>query len=236
MLLSRLSAAALIAAAATALASPARADLVQLTDVQLTGQGIGSTTTVLTLQSPGSSTFESGGVSANGTPTGDAQPGSSQSTTFTFGTLGITSANQLALIVNLSEPGSENPPTVVTDAPYTITLTGFTSSSATTPTFTASAPTNLTLEQIHGGVGGSGIVFALTNGEDTELNNFIASNPNYVLSVFASFSSASGGLDVIQAGHIAAVPEPSTWAMMMLGFAGLGFLAYRRKGISVRVV
>jgi hypothetical protein len=27
----------------------------------------------------------------------------------------------------------------------------------------------------------------------------------------------------------AAVPEPSTWAMMLLGFAGLGFVAYRRK-------
>jgi hypothetical protein len=26
-----------------------------------------------------------------------------------------------------------------------------------------------------------------------------------------------------------AVPEPSTWAMMMLGFFGVGFLAYRRK-------
>jgi PEP-CTERM motif len=25
-----------------------------------------------------------------------------------------------------------------------------------------------------------------------------------------------------------AVPEPSTWAMMLLGFAGLGFVAYRR--------
>jgi PEP-CTERM motif len=27
----------------------------------------------------------------------------------------------------------------------------------------------------------------------------------------------------------AAVPEPSTWAMMLLGFAGLGLMAYRRK-------
>jgi hypothetical protein len=27
---------------------------------------------------------------------------------------------------------------------------------------------------------------------------------------------------------VAAVPEPSTWAMMLLGFAGLGFMAYRR--------
>jgi hypothetical protein len=27
-----------------------------------------------------------------------------------------------------------------------------------------------------------------------------------------------------------AVPEPSTWAMMILGFMGVGFLAYRRRG------
>jgi hypothetical protein len=26
----------------------------------------------------------------------------------------------------------------------------------------------------------------------------------------------------------AAVPEPSTWVMVILGFAGLGFMAYRR--------
>ncbi|ANV99245.1 PEPxxWA-CTERM sorting domain-containing protein [Bradyrhizobium icense] len=35
----------------------------------------------------------------------------------------------------------------------------------------------------------------------------------------------SGTADVLTA----AVPEPSTWAMMLLGFAGVGFIAYRRK-------
>jgi hypothetical protein len=29
--------------------------------------------------------------------------------------------------------------------------------------------------------------------------------------------------------QIAGVPEPATWAMMILGFAGVGFMAYRRK-------
>lgn len=29
--------------------------------------------------------------------------------------------------------------------------------------------------------------------------------------------------------QVASVPEPSTWAMMILGFAGVGFMAYRRK-------
>jgi hypothetical protein len=28
--------------------------------------------------------------------------------------------------------------------------------------------------------------------------------------------------------EVAAVPETSTWAMMILGFAGIGFMAYRR--------
>jgi hypothetical protein len=28
---------------------------------------------------------------------------------------------------------------------------------------------------------------------------------------------------------VSAVPEPSTWAMMILGFAGVGFMAFRRK-------
>jgi hypothetical protein len=28
---------------------------------------------------------------------------------------------------------------------------------------------------------------------------------------------------------VAAVPEPSTWVMMILGFVTVGFVAYRRK-------
>lgn len=31
------------------------------------------------------------------------------------------------------------------------------------------------------------------------------------------------------ASNVSSVPEPSTWAMMILGFLGVGFLAYRRK-------
>ena len=28
---------------------------------------------------------------------------------------------------------------------------------------------------------------------------------------------------------ISAVPEPTTWAMMLIGFCGLGFMVYRKK-------
>ncbi|MGX4803398.1 PEPxxWA-CTERM sorting domain-containing protein [Bradyrhizobium guangdongense] len=43
-----------------------------------------------------------------------------------------------------------------------------------------------------------------------------------------------GGLGLVTT----AVPEPSTWAMMLLGFAGVGFVAYRRKtqGTALRLV
>jgi hypothetical protein len=33
--------------------------------------------------------------------------------------------------------------------------------------------------------------------------------------------------------EISAVPEPATWAMLLLGFAGIGFMAYRRKSQPV---
>jgi hypothetical protein len=45
------------------------------------------------------------------------------------------------------------------------------------------------------------------------------------------FSDNTGFLkiDVTGSTAVSAVPEPSTWAMMILGFCGIGFLAYRRK-------
>jgi hypothetical protein len=37
--------------------------------------------------------------------------------------------------------------------------------------------------------------------------------------------------------NVASVPEPSTWAMMILGFAGIGLMAYRRNkdGQALRI-
>lgn len=50
--------------------------------------------------------------------------------------------------------------------------------------------------------------------------------------------SSRGNVYDITGTITAAVPEPSTWAMMIFGFCGLGFMAYRRKqsGPSLRLV
>jgi hypothetical protein len=46
-------------------------------------------------------------------------------------------------------------------------------------------------------------------------------------------SAGHGGaqLDNFVVDNVAAVPEASTWAMIILGFACVGFMAYRRKMI-----
>lgn len=237
-ILPRAAAAAIVFAAAGTLSSPASASLVPLNTTDLTGQGVGASFTTLFLQGQGSSTTESGGVMFNGTVFGDAGMGQSQSRTFTFADLGITNASQLGLIVNLAEPGSENPPSVTTalsplaanaNLANTITLNVFSSTGTLLEQHTAA--NGLTLLQVASGLGGSGIVFGLNSAEQTQLNNTIAANAgNEVFTLGATFANAQGGPETISAVRLTgAVPEPSTWAMMVLGFVGVGFIAYRRR-------
>jgi hypothetical protein len=69
----------------------------------------------------------------------------------------------------------------------------------------------------------------LTAGQHSA-NLQIFSNAPLFIDPFAFFTDSSGNTFSIDAvGPAPAVPEPSTWAMMLLGFAGLGFMAYRRK-------
>jgi hypothetical protein len=47
------------------------------------------------------------------------------------------------------------------------------------------------------------------------------------------YADNSGSLTV----NVSSVPEPATWAMMILGFFGVGFMAYRRKTrLAFRIV
>jgi hypothetical protein len=43
------------------------------------------------------------------------------------------------------------------------------------------------------------------------------------------FAFQGSDLSIIPPTQVAAVPEPSTWAMLIVGFASVGFMAYRRK-------
>ena len=231
-----------LALAAAALAvgvavSPARADLVPLTDIQLSGQGVGATFTTLFLQGAGNSTTESGGVLFNGTTFGDAGNGQSQSRTFTFADLALTAASQLAFIVNLAEPGSEAIPSVTTatspllsnaNLANTITLNVYSAAGGLLEQHTAAG--GLTLNQVASGLGGSGIVFALTPAEQAQLDATMAANAgNEVFTVGATFANAQGGPETIAAVRlVSAIPEPETYVLMLAGIGAIGFVARRR--------
>jgi PEP-CTERM motif len=89
-------------------------------------------------------------------------------------------------------------------------------------------------------------VSQVTLSEGNEIDTFLASRPDdpdfpLPASVLTPFEIKGGtgqftiGGDNIELDNntiqlaVAAVPEPSTWAMMILGFFGVSFMAYRRK-------
>jgi hypothetical protein len=76
-----------------------------------------------------------------------------------------------------------------------------------------------------------GLTFQLPHG--TEENIFAPSGasslPSDIYVVLETTSSGTEFSGTVEFALAAAVPEPATWAMMVLGFCGLGFLARRRR-------
>jgi hypothetical protein len=62
----------------------------------------------------------------------------------------------------------------------------------------------------------------LTGAIEEQWNTGTGGNTLFGVSVSGEITSGGGGMPTI--------PEPSTWAMMLIGFAGLGVAAYRRTG------
>jgi hypothetical protein len=59
-----------------------------------------------------------------------------------------------------------------------------------------------------------------------------SSDEPFSMTTSAFFSFIHGGTSALvdlRMETVAAVPEPSTWAMLLVGFAGVGLMAYRRK-------
>jgi len=74
--------------------------------------------------------------------------------------------------------------------------------------------------------------------------NYVATSADTAISFIETATNDGGNNDALIDGVsfqgpsvTSAVPEPSTWAMMILGFCGVGFMAYRRKnnGPALRI-
>jgi hypothetical protein len=71
-----------------------------------------------------------------------------------------------------------------------------------------------------------GVMLTLANGDLVDVYSNGGSGPG----LYGAVVLVDGVADYKSAGGLSltAAPEPSTWAMMMLGFAGLGFAGYRK--------
>lgn len=224
------------AALVTLAAAPAHAMLVLVAPQDFQGTGLGSENTVLTLQSPGSSTFESGsvGLSADGSSdvlSGDVKTGESQTLTRTIDEVGISSASDLRVVFNASEPNNA--------AAQSITLTDLVLS-IFSPTgevlfSSGSLSSAIDFSDTFTGVGNSGFVFALDAAQAAaaQAAAFGAGFGANVIGLSASLSNATGGLEtffVASAGGVTApIPEPQTYALMLAGLGALGLVSWRRR-------
>jgi hypothetical protein len=76
-------------------------------------------------------------------------------------------------------------------------------------------------------------------GTDENLNTLTGVNGSFNFYTFEYDPSTltAGNTNVLLHEVAGAIPEPTTWAMMIIGFFGVGFMAYRRqnKGLGFRM-
>ena len=92
--------------------------------------------------------------------------------------------------------------------------------------------------QINDGTSVNGLNFAGTRAGDYDtFSQTFATNVGSTYTYAFTFTALGGESGFMVTANVAsAVPEASTWAMMLLGFVGLGFAAYRKTMIGSEAV
>jgi len=191
------------------------------------GAGLGAVNTVLTIQSQGSGSFESGsvGLAPGGAEvlTGDAK---SQTSVKSFSALGITDADDVRIIFNAAEPGGDG---IVLES---LVLNVFNPTG--TLLFTTSyAGAPHTFDPTYTGTGSTGFAFLLDDASSSTLQLILdqSGSSSYLVGLSASASMATGGQEtffVASANTVSPIPEPESYAMMLAGLGLMGYMVRRR--------
>ena len=225
--------AGLVVAMVFGVAQTASATLILLGPNPEGGTGLGTVETVLTLSSPGSSSNETGCVrpGPGGTITANCgfvdatvMTGEGQIGTPTLGTIGATSASDLRVVFNASEPASDS-----------ITLNNLVLSiyDPAGALLFASGPSGpFVFPTTFSGTGNSGFLFGLdaTQAAQAQAAAFGPGSANNRIGLGASLSNATGGLEsffVAATTQTTPVPDGGS-AVMLLGMALMGLAGVRR--------
>ena len=113
------------------------------------------------------------------------------------------------------------------------TITGMVNGSEITGKSTFDGANNLLFTNGFALVSTNGIAFMTAAGQSVNIFSFFGQGTPPTGNAYGELSSNPGAFGV---GHftLTTVPEASTWAMMLIGFAGLGAMSYRasRKGAA----
>ena len=211
------------------MASAAHADLIFLGPSDLSGQGIGGVSTILSLTSPAHSSTETASVGRTADGTADvimgdaAAQGNNQ--TRTLAELGVTQASDLRIILNLNEQGVD-PFITLTD----LTLNAYNGGSLV---FSGSyMGPDLDLTVAGQGIGNSGYMFGLNADQAAALQSVLTADTRIGLS--SSLINAEGGFETLSAGNArsvptTAIPEPGTMALAASSLLPLVGAVIRRR-------
>jgi len=190
------------------------------------GAGLGAANTILTLQNIAGFSFEAGSVGrAVGIPSdvisGDVLTGPSQTRTRSLGDLGIASAADLRVVFRPLEPADP--------AGQDISLNNL-QLSIYSPTgsllFNSGFFSPMEFADPTTGAGNSGFVFALDGAQVGQAQSaaFGTGFAGNLVGLAAAASNAAGSFEtlyVASATAVAAVPEPETYALLLVGLAAL---------------
>jgi len=206
----------------------------------LTGTGLGAVNTVLTLQSPASSTNELGCVGriggcpggvANSTPSdtgriiggtlgGNELTGDAQTKTILGSTLGTTSASDLRIVFNPSEPGSAGQQSItLNDLRVTIY-----NADGSVQFSSGALPAAIPFADATGGVGQAGFFFKLDPTQAAAAGTIAATDR---IGLSTSISNAQGAPEtffVTSGSGGGVIPEPTTLLLLGSGLAGIAAL------------
>ena len=242
---------ALASAATLAFATPASASLVfdPNPPVAISAQGFGNVPRDLTVQANGNSTNanESGcvGVASGATITfgtcvtnaqvhdsngvqnvgGDEPPPNADNQKYgipTTASLGITTASDIGILFNATDPGGDGVNLL------DLTLKFYNSAG----TLLGAIDGSRTFTSTETGNGSAGFVFDVSSDELAYVNAILGGGGNIYMALEATIGDAESGPESFTIFNLHSppnVPEPATWAMMLLGFGGIGLAMRRRR-------